>query len=176
MKVVRILFAGLGLFLSFSGAAEILLTRLSDHAYLLKAANYNTNIALRKTSKGIVLVDPMPGKDNLDALNHAMRTIAPISSVYVLNTHTHEDHTGGNDYFQKIGAFLLDSTEELTDIKNAMYTLTVGLTAYFFTVKVTLFLSVTSTIRIGILVFMPEVSLVLSMPLILFCRWATKTA
>lgn len=117
MKVVRLLFACVGFFLSFPGTAEILLTRLSDEAYLLKAANYSTNIALLKTGKGIVLIDPMPGKEKLDALNQAIRTMYPDSPLYLLNTHQHEDHTGGNDYFQKTGALLLDSTEKLTDIK-----------------------------------------------------------
>lgn len=117
MKVELFLNACLSFFLSFTSIAEISVTRLSDEAYLLKSTNYNTNIALLKTSKGVVLIDPMPGKDNLSALNQAIHSIYHSSPVYLLNTHEHEDHTGGNSYFEKAGAVLLKSAVELPDIK-----------------------------------------------------------
>jgi cyclase len=117
MKVVLFFIAGFYPFMSLANAAEILVTKLSDEAYLLKSANYNTTIGALKTSKGIILIDPMPGEDNLSALSKAIQTIYDSQAVYLLNTHQHEDHVGGNSYFVKGGAVLLNSTEDLAEIK-----------------------------------------------------------
>lgn len=117
MKAVLFLMACLYPLFGFATTPKIVATKLSDEAYVLKDANYGTNIGVFKTSKGVVLIDPMPGKDNLEALREAIKAIYDYPQVYLLNTHQHDDHSGGNDYFVHVGAKLLNSTMDLTEIK-----------------------------------------------------------
>jgi cyclase len=57
--------------------------------------------------KGL-LIDPMPGEDFLDGLRSLIKCISSIPIAYVVNTHNHEDHTGGNEYFNNNGAIILN--------------------------------------------------------------------
>jgi cyclase len=117
MKAVLFLMACLYPFLGLATTAKIVVTKLLDEAYVLKDVSYGTNIGVFKTSKGVVLIDPMPGKDNLEALSEAIKAIYDYPPVYLLNTHQHDDHSGGNDYFVHVGAKLLNSTMDLTEIR-----------------------------------------------------------
>lgn len=122
MKVTLFFIACLSPFMSLAATAEILVTKLSNEAYLLKSANYNTNIGALKTSRGVVLIDPMPGKDNLRVLRKQLNEIYGSQPVFVLNTHQHDDHSGGNSYFMNAGAKLLSSTMDLAEIKTVEVT------------------------------------------------------
>jgi len=117
MKVVLFFMVCFYPLISLANTSKIVVTKLSDDAYLLKSADYPTNIGVLKTSKGVVLIDPMPGSDNFGALSDAIKAIYGNQQVYVLNTHQHEDHFGGNGYFVNTGAQLLNSTKDLAEIK-----------------------------------------------------------
>ncbi|MDR7119602.1 MBL fold metallo-hydrolase [Rheinheimera soli] len=117
MKVVLLVMLCLYPFISLAATAEMLVTKLSDEAYLLKSANYNTNTGALKTSRGIVLIDPMPGENNLRVLSKQLNGIYGSQHIYVLNTHQHDDHSGGNSYFVNAGAKLLSSTIDWAEIK-----------------------------------------------------------
>lgn len=95
---------------------KLLVTRLSEGAFVLKFADYETNIGLFKTAKGVVLIDPMPGSENLDALDKAVKDLAGEPAKFILNTHGHSDHTGGNAYLAGKGSTLLDGAADLTEI------------------------------------------------------------
>lgn len=86
----------------------ISVTKLSAHAFVLKSNDYGTNVGLLKTTKGIVLIDPMPGDAHLDALDRTVRTLAGEPASFILNTHGHGDHSGGNAFFSGKGGVLVD--------------------------------------------------------------------
>ncbi|MBI4521845.1 MAG: MBL fold metallo-hydrolase [Gemmatimonadetes bacterium] len=53
------------------------------------------NVAVYVTGEGVVLVDDMFHRNHADILAH-VRTITDQPLRYVLNTHQHDDHAGGN--------------------------------------------------------------------------------
>ncbi len=101
-------------------AATIAVTRLSESSFILRAADSTTNIGLLKTSKGLVLIDPAPGKDNLQALNQRVEEIAGEAVSFILTTHQDEDHSAGNPYFIAQGARLLSDTIQLPGIESRL--------------------------------------------------------
>jgi len=79
---------------------EIKTTDLSDNVYMLEGQGGNITVAVAKD--GIIMVDSQfaPLHDKIKA------AITPISSQpikYLINTHYHGDHTGGNELFAKDG-------------------------------------------------------------------------
>lgn len=103
--------------INMASPEKILVTELSDDAFILKSIGYGTNIGLFKTKNGVVLLDPMPGNENLDALSNAVKDLFGDSVKYILNTHSHDDHSGGNDFFTDNGSVLLDDADNLTEIE-----------------------------------------------------------
>lgn len=96
--------------------ANIAVTKLSEQAFMLTAIDYGTNMGLLKTPAGIVLIDPMPGEANLDALHAQIQQLLGGSATFICNTHTHADHTGGNAYFSAKGAVLIQDAVPFTAI------------------------------------------------------------
>lgn len=101
--------------LSVANTADISVTKLSADAYIL-TPTYATNIGLFNTAKGVVLIDPMPGEGQLEALNAQVKSIFGEQATFILNTHAHSDHSGGNGYFIAAGAQLMQSAAALADI------------------------------------------------------------
>lgn len=106
--------------ISVSHAGEILATKLSDEAYLLKSKDYGPNIGLIKTSKGLVIIDPMPGEENLARLENNVFDIYQSSVNYILNTHSHRDHSGGNEYFSSKGGVFVETTEGFEELESVL--------------------------------------------------------
>lgn len=104
--------------MSLANADKILLTELSSDAFILNATNYGTNIGLFNTTQGIVLVDPMPGSENLEALNAVVKDLLGEPVTYILNTHEHSDHAGGNAFFTEKGGVLLGDAATLIEIED----------------------------------------------------------
>jgi cyclase len=70
--------------------------KVSDNLYVIPGAGGNTTVFV--TQGGVVLVDTkLP--DNGEAIVSQVRTITdkPVSTI--INTHSHPDHIGNNDYF-----------------------------------------------------------------------------
>lgn len=99
-----------------AAAQTISIDALSDNAYLLRANDYNTNIGVIRSENGIILIDPMPGLTNLLALETLITERFKHDKLFILNTHAHEDHTGGNSYFIERGAVELNSAAVSADI------------------------------------------------------------
>lgn len=114
MKTIIFFIALIYPVLSVANTAEISVTKRSADAYILTPA-YATNIGLFNTAKGVVLIDPMPGENQLDTLNALANSIFAEQVSYILNTHAHSDHSGGNAYFIAAGSEFIQSAAALAD-------------------------------------------------------------
>ena len=115
MKTIIFFIALIYPVLSVANTAEISVAKRSADAYIL-TPTYATNIGLLNTTTGVVLLDPMPGEGQLEALNAQVKSIFAKQVTYILNTHQHSDHSGGNAYFISRGAELIQSAESLAEI------------------------------------------------------------
>jgi cyclase len=100
--------------LSFAGAAyaqqtdfskvEIKVHDLGHHVYMLEGQGGNISVAVG--TDGIIMVDTQfaPLHDKIKA---AIEKISPLPIKYVINTHFHVDHVGGNEAFSKDGAIVV---------------------------------------------------------------------
>src|ERR1700684_2214732 len=111
----RIVLAALaGATFVFAGAAnaqqpdwdkiQIKTTDLGNNTYMLMGQGGNITVAVG--TDGILMVDTQfaPLSDKIKA---AIKAISPLPIKYVINTHFHGDHTGGNENFQNDGAIVL---------------------------------------------------------------------
>lgn len=107
--------------------AEIKSEKLADNLYMLVSSGVLAgNVALLAGPNGALLVDdqftPMVPK-----INEAVAAVSSAPVRFVLNTHWHDDHTGGNAPLGKAGAVIIAhdntlkrvSTEQFLDLFNA---------------------------------------------------------
>jgi len=78
--------------------------RLADNVYMLKGSG--GNIGLLTGSDGLLMIDDQfaPLSEKISA---AIRAIDPGSIRFLINTHLHGDHSGGNENFKKLGATIV---------------------------------------------------------------------
>jgi cyclase len=83
---------------------EIKTTDLGNKTYMLEGQGGNITIAVG--TDGIIMVDGQfaPLHDKIKA---AIEKISPLPIKYLINTHYHGDHTGGNAGFHKDGATIV---------------------------------------------------------------------
>src|ERR1700716_4299439 len=83
---------------------EIKTTDLGDNVYMLEGQGGNITVAVGKA--GIIMVDGQfaPLHDKIKA---AITAISSLPVKYLINTHYHGDHTGGNEAFAKDGATIV---------------------------------------------------------------------
>jgi cyclase len=79
-------------------------TDLGHNTYRLEGAGGNITIAVG--TDGIIMVDSQyaPLSDKIKA---AIKAISPLPVKYLVNTHFHGDHTGGNANFARDGAIVV---------------------------------------------------------------------
>src|ERR1043166_9845388 len=79
---------------------EVKTIDLGNKTYMLEGAGGNVIIAVG--TDGIIMVDGQyaPMHDKLKA---AIEKISPLPIKYLINTHYHGDHVGGNGPFHQIG-------------------------------------------------------------------------
>src|SRR4051794_31390560 len=83
---------------------EIKTTDLGDNVYMLEGQGGNITVTVART--GIIMVDGQfaPLHDKIKA---AISAISNLPVKYLINTHYHGDHTGGNEGFAKDGAIIV---------------------------------------------------------------------
>lgn len=83
---------------------EIKTTDLGDDVYMLEGQGGNITVALAKD--GIIMVDGQfaPLHDKIKA---AIAAISNLPVKYLINTHYHGDHTGGNELFARDGVTIV---------------------------------------------------------------------
>jgi cyclase len=108
VRAAMIAFGAAGLWLAWSQGqqpAELTIQKLTDSLYVIAGAG-SGNVAVLTTGEGVLVVDDKYAQD-------APQIAAKIKSVsdkpikYVVNTHQHGDHTGGNVAMLATGAELL---------------------------------------------------------------------
>ena len=77
-----------------TGAIE----KIKDNLYKIGGAGSNTTVFV--TAEGVVLVDTKLA-NNGDAILKQVQTVTDKPVSMIINTHTHPDHNGSNDYFKK---------------------------------------------------------------------------
>jgi glyoxylase-like metal-dependent hydrolase (beta-lactamase superfamily II) len=83
---------------------QITTIELRNNTYMLMGQGGNITVAVG--SDGIIMVDGQfaPLSDKIRA---AVRAISPLQVRYLVNTHFHGDHTGGNENFANDGAIIV---------------------------------------------------------------------
>jgi cyclase len=83
---------------------EIRATDLGNNTWMLEGQGGNITVAVG--TDGIIMVDGQfaPLSDKIKA---AIKQISPLPIRYLVNTHFHGDHTGGNENFAKDGATIV---------------------------------------------------------------------
>src|SRR5262252_2165935 len=73
--------------------------KVKENLYMIVTPDYGAgNTAVFITENGVVLIDtktPGNGKSILDKV----KTVTPKPVTMIINTHTHQDHTGSNEFF-----------------------------------------------------------------------------
>jgi cyclase len=83
---------------------EIKTTDLGDNVYMLEGEGGNITLAVAKD--GIIMVDGEYAALH-DKIKAAIATISNLPIKYLINTHFHGDHTGGNAPFAKDGVIVV---------------------------------------------------------------------
>src|SRR3974377_437128 len=83
---------------------EIKTTDLGNKTYMLQGQGGNITVAVGTDGIIMVATEFAPLHDKIKA---AIEKIAPPPVKYVINTHYHGDHTGGNALFHKDGATIV---------------------------------------------------------------------
>src|SRR5262245_8690143 len=79
------------------GAPQPLQTiKVRDNLYMITNGGGNTGVFI--TSTGVVLVDTK-NPNNGQGIMDQVRTVTNKPVTLVINTHTHADHTGSNEFF-----------------------------------------------------------------------------
>ncbi|MBB1350777.1 MULTISPECIES: MBL fold metallo-hydrolase [unclassified Pseudoalteromonas] len=96
-----------GLLLSTTAQADdgpVTAQKLSEHVYVL--FGQGGNIAASIGDDGIYIIDDQFAKLS-DDIKKTISDLKPGSAEFVINTHHHGDHTGGNENFAKAGAHVI---------------------------------------------------------------------
>ena len=76
---------------------------LKPQLYMITGGGANTLV--RVSTEGLIVVDSKnPGEENYNRVMEEIRSVSNLPVKYVLNTHHHPDHVGGNQKFIDAGA------------------------------------------------------------------------
>jgi cyclase len=75
--------------------------KVAENLYFLKGSGGNIGVLIGK--EGTLMIDdqyaPLSNK-----INGAIKTLSPHDIRFLVNTHLHDDHAGGNENFKKDGS------------------------------------------------------------------------
>src|ERR1041385_2251198 len=111
-RIAIAVFGLMGLWLAWSQGqqpAQLTMEKVTDNLYVIVGSG--GNVAVMPTNEGVLLVDDKFAQDGPQILAK-VKSVSDKPVRYVLNTHQHGDHTGGN-------AALLAANAEILIHKNA---------------------------------------------------------
>lgn len=89
------------------GPPELTTVQVSENIYVIRNAS-SGNVTVLVSDAGVLLIDDKFAMDHDGIMEHVRRiTDQPVR--YVINTHMHQDHTGGNALLQAQGADVIAS-------------------------------------------------------------------
>jgi cyclase len=89
------------------GPAELTLVPVRDGIYMIRNAR-SGNVTMLVGQKAVILIDDKFAQDH-DGIMKLVRSITDLPVHYVINTHLHPDHVGGNPALQALGADVVAS-------------------------------------------------------------------
>lgn len=89
------------------GPPELTTVEVRDDLYLIRN-NMSGNVTVLVADEGVVLIDDKFATDH-DGIMTKLREITDKPVLYVINTHLHQDHTGGNAAMQALRAQVIAS-------------------------------------------------------------------
>jgi glyoxylase-like metal-dependent hydrolase (beta-lactamase superfamily II) len=89
--------------------------KLTDDLYEIEGDG--GNVAVYITSEGLILIDDKYERDH-DNIAAEIRNISSLPVKYILSTHYHEDHSGGNAKMFAQGAEIISTKNARTNIVN----------------------------------------------------------
>jgi len=89
---------------SLTYADEIKIQKLNEHLYVL--FGQGGNIAASIGEDGIYIVDDQFARLS-DDIKNKLKSLKPNAPEFVINTHHHGDHTGGNENFANSGSHII---------------------------------------------------------------------
>ncbi len=115
-KLIGLLAAGVCLFAQSAPRPQLQMLPVQGNVYLLAGAG--GNIIVQTGQQGTLVVDTGLA-DRSDDVLAAIRRLTEKPIQYIINTHVHPDHTGGNDALRKAGTTYTGAnvTANLTDVK-----------------------------------------------------------
>lgn len=78
--------------------------KITDNIYMLKGAGGNIGVLVGKD--GTLMIDNQFGPLS-NKINGAIKTISPAEIKFLINTHIHGDHSGGNENFKRMGTTIV---------------------------------------------------------------------
>ncbi|MEJ6474853.1 MBL fold metallo-hydrolase [Pseudoalteromonas piscicida] len=113
---------------AYSSEMEVLYQ--TEKAMVVRDKDYGPNIGVLASKAGLILIDPTTEEARLPNLNGLLARHFQAKRKYLLNTHKHSDHTGGNEFFQQQGFVLIDTFERLEELGVIEYSEAVSHTAH----------------------------------------------
>ena len=101
---------------------KIISEKINENTYILFGGRgLGANVGLSVGQDGILLIDSMNASSS-EKLLAAIRVISDKPIRYILNTHGHADHVGGNQFFANLGAVIISHEntqyfDAISDIK-----------------------------------------------------------
>ena len=110
MKIIKsivsisLLFFGITTHSQDMNEVTIKVTKLSETVYMFEGSGGNIGVSVG--DDGVYLIDSQFGALT-DKINTEIKKLSDKPIKFLVNTHHHSDHTGGNENFNKLGTYII---------------------------------------------------------------------
>jgi len=111
--VLFLLLASVAYIQSQNQAPKLTLNKVKDDLYEIEGDGGNVGVYI--TSEGVILVDDKYDQDH-EGILAAVKQVAPLPVKYVISTHHHADHSGGNAKMYGAGVDIISTANSRKNI------------------------------------------------------------